>query len=133
VDLGLSWMPLAAPAPVRTLATDADGNLLAANDSEVYRWDRVDGTWGGTLPLPEGGVPILRVFSDRLYALAGGRLFVQAGGAWQMVDVPGGGYLTALDVQTPGTLWLLDAQGQRVLSSADGAVWLVSAISIPLG
>ncbi|MBI5671035.1 MAG: copper resistance protein CopC [Chloroflexi bacterium] len=133
LDLGLSWTPLATPVPVSTIAVDADGKLLAAAETGLYTWNRVDGTWSAPQPLPAGGVPVLRVLSDRLYALAGGRLYVRAGGAWQPVDVPGDGYLTALEVQYPATLWALDASGRRVLSSTDGTAWTAIPVKIPQG
>lgn len=132
-DLGLTWTPLYAPEPIQTIAPDADGDLLAAGDGGLRTWQRVRQTWSAAAPLPEHDAPILRVFKETLYALVGGQLYRRAGGVWQPVAVPDGGYLTALEFQYPATLWALDAAGRRVLSSTDGAAWSALAVKIPLG
>src|SRR5690606_25871667 len=78
IDLGLSWEKLDPPAPVHSIWTDVNGSLVAATESGVFRWQ--DGTWTGILPLPDNQpIDMMRIHNDRLYALAGGRLYLQSG------------------------------------------------------
>ncbi|MBZ0287283.1 MAG: hypothetical protein K8I30_06695, partial [Anaerolineae bacterium] len=89
------------------------------------------GIWSSFLPLPaENPVTSLRILNDRLYALAGGKLYRHAGNAWEGVEVAPDAQFAAMVVQYPQTLWLLDirAEGARLWSSTDAAEWTIIPI-----
>lgn len=123
-DLGLSWQPLNAPEPVLMLYTDTAGSLIAVTADQVLR--READTWAPFLPLPEGQpIDQMEIFKDQLYALAGGTLYRQANSSWQPVALPAdaGPTFTAMAVQYPTTLWLLDASAAQLWSTRDGQAW----------
>lgn len=130
-DLGLSWQPLDNPSPANIISVDADGKLLAVTDSGILR--RSDSAWQNYMSLVEN-MPItsLQIFNEKLYALADGKLFVQIGNEWAQVTPPetADAYFTAMTVQYPQTLWLLDTKGERLWSSDDGQVWTITPISV---
>ncbi|HLV33891.1 MAG TPA: hypothetical protein VKY59_02205, partial [Spirillospora sp.] len=116
---------------VHSIWTDVNGSLVAATESGVFRWQ--DGTWTGILPLPDNQpIDMMRIHNDRLYALAGGRLYLQSGNQWQTVLFPdaAAAYFTYLEVQYPDTIWLLDAAGPGLRSSTDGQNWSTSVIRL---
>lgn len=126
-DLGLSWEPLDNPFPATALGVDVDGKLLVVTENGVMR--RSGGAWEFILPLPEESlITDFRVFNDNLYAVASGRLYVQAGEGWSRVEQPEGleSRVLAITVQYPQTLWVLD--GMRVWSTTDGDNWTVTPI-----
>lgn len=129
LDVGLSWMPLNAPEPVRYIWTDAGGDLIAVTDSQVLRWR--GNIWESFLPLPEGQpITKLRVFDSRVYALAGGRLYEQAASEWQQNNLPDdqNAVFTALEAEYPDKLWLLDSANNHLYASTDGQKWTVTAV-----
>lgn len=128
-DLGLSWEALDNLEPAQMIGTDADGKLLAVTDTGVLRRDNEG--WRSVMPLPENTtISSLRVFNDQLYALAGGRLYRQAGASWERVIPPGSENvaLSAMAVQYPQTLWLVDANSTQVWSSTDAEIWTVTPV-----
>ncbi len=131
IDLGLSWQPLAAPAPISAIGVDPDGELLAATDSNLIRWQRAERGWRTLLPLPEGQpIEAMQAFNGRLYVAAGGRLYTPGANAWNALALPeaDGVYITALAEEYPDRLWALDAAGARLFSTTDGQTWTVQAI-----
>jgi hypothetical protein len=132
-DLGLSWEALNAPQPVQTVWTASDGNLLATTASGILLWDYASRSWSEALPLPDGQqVDMLRNLNDTLFALAGGKLYRQAGRAWNLVNMPdaNAGTLSAIDTQYPGTFWALDGNGRLLWSTTDGNNWTRIAVDI---
>ena len=129
LDVGLSWRPLNAPEPVRSIWTDPDGNLITATEAHILRWN--GSQWSNFLPLPDGQpIDIMRVFDRRIYALAGGVLYAQDGTAWRKTELPGsqGAIFTSLEFEYPDTLWLLDSPGKRLYSTTDGQDWTITPI-----
>jgi hypothetical protein len=125
-DLGESWQPLYAPQPVTAIGPDADGNLLAATATFIFRWHYVDNRWTPAYSLPAGDEqPVIQPFNDGLYAVGGGRLWRIEERDWQPVELPdsAGAYLTQIISQFPQTLWVLDSAGSRLWSSEDGSSW----------
>jgi hypothetical protein len=127
-DLGVSWLPLDNPAPASVIGVDADGNLLAVTEQGVLR--HADGTWETILPLTDMPITALRVFNEKLYALAGGQLYVQSGEVWAQVKLPeeDGAHFSAMTVQYPQTLWMLDSQGDRLWSTLDAQTWTITSV-----
>lgn len=133
LDLGLSWTALEAGQEIGTLWTDTDGNLAAATAEGILRWNYLDQQWQPRLPLPDGlPVTMLRDFGGSLYALAGGRLYRQAGSSWQRVDLPEaeGAHLVAMRFKYPDTFWVLDGAGRRLWSTSDGVNWLLMPVVV---
>ena len=132
-DLGLSWTPLDAPAPVAAVSVDPDGDLLAATADGLLRWSRVERTWESLLPLPVAGpITAMQAFNDRLYVTAGGQIYTPASDGWQPLALPAaqGSYITALAERYPSALWALDAGSSRLLTTVDGQTWTVTPIEI---
>ena len=132
IDLGLSWQPLAALAPINMIGVDQDGELLAATDSNLLRWHRADRAWHTLLPLPEGQpIEAIQPFNGRLYVAAGGGLYTPGANAWNALELPEGDdtYITALAEEYPDRLWALDSAGARLFSTTDGQTWMVQPIS----
>jgi copper transport protein len=128
LDVGLSWQPLDVPEAAKLLATDTDGNLLAASSKGIQKWDTMTRLWIPFLGLPEKqAVDSMTVFLDRLYVLAAGKLYVRAANEWQPVQVEGT-YFTSMIFQYPDTLWVLDAAETRLWSSMDGENWQMMEI-----
>jgi copper transport protein len=125
-DLGLSWYSLDVPEPIELAITDISGNLLAATQDGIETWNFMTQLWSPLVDLPEGQ-PIegMEIYLDRLYAIAGGKLYLQRGDHWQAVAVPEseGAYFTSLVFQYPDKLWLLDAAQTRLWVSPDGDAW----------
>lgn len=129
MDVGLSWNPINAPEPIRSIWTDADGNLIAATDKAILRWSV--NQWSTFLPLPEGQpITMMRVFDNRIYALAGGALYEQGGRSWRKTELPDSqnAIFTALEFEYPDTLWLLDSPGKKLYSTTDGQNWSITTI-----
>jgi hypothetical protein len=132
-DLGLSWQSLNVPFPVHALWEDANRNLLASTSGGILRWNYTNSTWEEAYPLPDGlPIEMLRDLNDTLYALASGRLYRIEGRTWTVVTLPGANinYLTAIGVQYPGTLWVLDGPGRLLWSSSDGSNWTLTAVEV---
>ncbi len=132
-DLGLSWESLNAPLPVHTLWEDASGNLLATTADDILRYSYTERTWEDAYPLPEGQpIDVLRDLNDTLFALASGKLYRLDGRTWNRVALPDANinYLTAMTVQYPGTLWVLDGPGRLLWSSSDGRNWTLTAMEV---
>lgn len=132
-DLGLSWSPVDFGEPIESIAVDVDGNLLATTMSALYVWHYTDRTWSNGIALPEGDPYSQFVtFQDHLYAVAGGKLYLEAGSSWRLVGLPlaDNAYLTSLAYQYPRALWVLDAANGQVLSSEDGQNW--TAVDVQL-
>jgi copper transport protein len=130
-DLGLSWQPLESSLPINVLSTDPELNMLAVSDAGLYVWNYTDGSLKHNLPLPGGDTQaIVRPFDTDLYALGQGVLYRLHEDAWDVVTLPDadGAVFTALAVQYPGTLWALDAAGNRLFSTTDGQSWAVRSI-----
>jgi len=132
IDLGLSWRPLEAPAPVETIWVDSDGNLLAATTEGVKRWNYVDQTWSDAFPLPDGKpIEEIRDVFDDLFAVADGDLYKLNGNAWQRVELPAeDAEITSIAVKFPGGLWALDAANNQLWSSVNGDVWNATPITV---
>ncbi len=132
-DLGLSWVPLDAPAPVNVVGIDLDGDLLAATSAGLLRWDRNERVWQTLLPLPDNQlIEALQTFNDRLYVVAGGQLYTPDNGGWRSIELPQAAdtYITALADHYPNTLWALDAADSRLLTTTDGQTWTATSILI---
>ncbi len=132
IDLGLSWEPLDAPAPIHRIGLDPDGELLAATDDHLLRWGRANRGWQTLLLLPEGQpIEAIQPFNGRIYIAAGGRLYTPGWENWNAVNLPeaGDAYITALADQYPDRLWALDAAESRLFSTQDGQTWEVQPIS----
>jgi hypothetical protein len=124
LDVGLSWRPLDAPEPVHSVWTDADGSLIAATDAHVLRWN--GSQWAAFLPLPDGQpIDEMRVYNDRVYALAAGTLYGQSAANWQKIELPDSlnASFAAVEFEYPDTLWLLDSSGKRLYTTTDGQNW----------
>ncbi len=119
-DLGLSWRPLEAPAPVTHISTGALGNLLVSTDEGVYSWSWSDGKWNKVASFTASDI---QVYRDTLYMTTDGSLY-RAG---KPVDLPDseGAFFTDLAFQYPDTLWALDSEGRRLWSTQDGEQWTV--------
>jgi hypothetical protein len=131
-DLGLSWESLGAPQPVHTLWDDAGGNLLVSTASGILSWNYMTRTWNDAYPLPEGQpIDTLRDLNDILFALSDGKLYRLDGRTWNLITLPSAdtNYLTALGVQYPGTLWVVDGPSRLLWSSSDGRNWALTAVS----
>lgn len=132
IDLGLSWQPLDAPAPVLHVGVTPGGDLLAVTATGVLRWDRSDREWVDFMALPEGRmINSTQIFGDDLYVTAGGRLYRRNGDAWGRITPPdsdGAGYIMVAE-DYPDTLWVLDAAGSRLWRTNDGQVWERVAIA----
>lgn len=126
-DLGLSWQPLKAPESIHHITTDADGTLLASTPDGLYRWDYSQ--WQKISSLPDG-TTVIETYNNRVMVIAGGRLYLQAGNAWQEIELPDseGAYLTDLAFQFPDTLWVLDSAGRRLWSTQDGKNWKITPL-----
>ncbi len=125
-DLGLSWRALDAPTEVALIHTDTEGNLLAAASDGLYIWRLRDAQWEILLPLPENQMILaLATYQEKLYAVAGGKLYRQTESDWQTVEIPDSmnAYLMDVAFQHPDTLWVLDSQGGRLWSTVDGESW----------
>jgi hypothetical protein len=119
-DLGLSWGALDAPESVTGITIDSQGILLAVTDTGVLAWR--DRAWTPILPLPgDQAITALVNFRKQLYALAGGTLYRQNGTSW--VDVAPAASLNVIAVQYSQTLWVMDAEDDRLWFSADGDHW----------
>ncbi len=129
-DLGLGWRPLDAPAPVQNIAVDEEGHLIAVTEGGFYiqRYDRL-GEWLGPYPLPtDASISQLLAYKAKLYALADGKLYQRAGGAWQLIPLGDAEQrLMALQSQyisaSEGRLWAADPHSGKLWWSADGEVW----------
>lgn len=133
-DLGLSWQPLDVPESVELAITDISGNLLAATQEGIGTWNFMTQLWSPLTGLPDGQ-PIegMEVYLDRLYVIAGGKLYLQRGDNWLAVAVPEseGAYFTSLVFQYPDKLWLLDAAQTRLWLSPDGDTWQPVPVNLP--
>jgi copper transport protein len=132
-DLGLTWQALDAPLPVERMYTDSNGYLLASTAEGLYEWTWERGTWRTLGGLPDGqAIQTLKLFQNRLFALAGGQLYYRTGGSWAAIAIPdsSGGYLNALALHYPDRLWLLDAAQGRLWSSGDGMNWQAHALQL---
>lgn len=112
-SLGLGWQALDAPDNVQAVTIDADGNLLAATQSELLRWRWNDQRWQviTDLPVNNAAVSELVVLENRVYLLTQNRLYTYVGGAWQAIMIMDRERLI-LDIanQFPDTLWALDSE-----------------------
>jgi copper transport protein len=127
---GLEWIPLESPEPVALIAPDADNNLLAVTADGLLLWNYETKAWRDLLPLPDGqAITALEVFQKRIYALASGKLYRQAGNTWSQVELPGANNtLTAMKFQYPDTFWVL--AGTTLWKSTDGENWSTTQIRI---
>ncbi|MBZ0283775.1 MAG: copper resistance protein CopC [Anaerolineae bacterium] len=132
-DLGLSWQPIELNSSVQKIWVNTDGNLLATTADGMLIWNYVGQTWSDLLPLPgDDANAIFRAFDERMFAVAGGNLYVLAGSQWTAIPLPDSenAYLTGLAFQYPRTLWTLDARGARLWSTTDGKNWTLTPITL---
>lgn len=132
-DEGKTWEPLDTPAPIVSIGTDIDGNLLAGTADNLLLWNYDTHTWEKTLPLP-GGQPITAMdnSSDTLYAVAGGKLYRQQGTGWQLItllDIPGAN-MSWVQYQYPDTWWVLDSANARLWSTNTSGVWKYTQVVV---
>lgn len=125
-DLGLSWRPLEAPAPVKYISTGALGNLLVSTNEGVYVWSWSNGKWNKVASFTASD---MQVYRDTLYMTADGSLY-RAGKAIDLPDSEGA-FFTDLAFQYPDTLWVLDSEGRRLWSTQDGEEWTQTPITLP--
>ncbi len=126
IDLGLSWQPLDAPAPVLHVGVTPGGDLLAVTATGVLRWDRSDREWADFMSLPEGRmINSTQIFDDDLFVTAGGRLYRRNGDDWGRITPPGsdGAVFVGFAEDYPDRLWVLDGARWRLWYTDDGQVW----------
>jgi copper transport protein len=132
-DLGLSWQPLDAPAPVRRIAIDGDGHLLAITDTELLRWRWTDRAWYTLAELPTTAPidDLVSFITGDIYLVTQGQVYSWLNSEWELLEFDSNAYIVDMEFQYPATLWALDIGRVRLWKLIAGMPnWTTIPISV---
>jgi copper transport protein len=121
-SVGLGWTPLDAPVSIERIGADEKGNLLALSAGGFWTWNWLTEEWTEGESVP-AGLSDWDVFNGKLYLLADGQVYEEAGDSWQPITIDGVGRFVDIAYQYPDSLWLLEENGSLWRQRLSDGLW----------